>query len=426
MHIEVVRPGDSVWAIARRYGVTPASIMEANGIDNPQRLVIGQALLVPTVGSFHTVRPGESLWSIARLYGVSEQDIRELNPQINFAQLQPGMVIRIPSPPRTTIEVNSYLQPTGSEQDAARVKEAAPHSTYISMFSYRVTREGDLIAPRVDQALAAMKDTRAVPMMVLTNFEEGTFSGDIGAAVLRNESVRSNLIRNVLNVMKDKGYYALNIDFEHLYPEDRERYNDFLREITRQAHLEGHLVSTALAPKTSAAQAGQWYEAHDYAAHGRIVDFVIIMTYEWGWSGGPPMAVAPIPQVRRVLEYALTVIPPQKIMMGAPLYGYDWTLPYVKGGKFARTLGIDEAVAQAARVNAAIQYDYTSQAPHYSYFDRDGKEHVVWFEDARSMQAKFNLIKEYGLRGISYWVLGKPFTANWVLLESNFKIKSYR
>lgn len=77
-------------------------------------------------------------------------------------------------------------------------------------------------------------------------------------------------------------------------------------------------------------------------------------------------------------------------------------------------------------MNAAIAYDNASKAPHYTYYDHDGQAHVVWFEDVRSMQAKFDLIKEYGLRGISYWVLGKPFTANWVLLEDNFTVKSYK
>lgn len=150
--------------------------------------------------------------------------------------------------------------------------------------------------------------------------------------------IRERLITNVLTIMNNKGFRALNIDFENMHPADREPYNRFLREITKRVKAVGYLVSTALAPKTSEAQVGSWYEAHDYAAHGQIVDFVITMTYEWGWSGGPPMAVAPIPQVRKVLDFAISVIPNYKIMMGAPLYGYDWTLPYVKGGKFTRSL----------------------------------------------------------------------------------------
>src|SRR5690606_40668787 len=114
------------------------------------------------------------------------------------------------------------------------------------------------------------------------------------------------------------------------------------------------------------------------------------------------------------------------MVLGAPLYGYDWTLPFVPGGEFARTLSPQAAVEQAGRMNAAIQYDPAAQAPYYRYWDAEGREHVVWFEDARSMQAKFDLIKTYGLAGISYWVLGNDFPQNWLLLSDNFNIRRVR
>ena len=82
----------------------------------------------------------------------------------------------------------------------------------------------------------------------------------------------------------------------------RQPYNEFLRKATERLHAQGFMVSSALAPKTSATQSGQWYEAHDYRAHGEIVDFVVIMTYEWGYSAGPPLPVSPIDAVERVLN----------------------------------------------------------------------------------------------------------------------------
>lgn len=427
MLIEVVKPGDSLWAIAKRYGVTADEVARINGIDDPTRLVAGQALVIPTKDRVHVVAPGESLWTIARKYGTSVDQLMRANQITDPSRLYIGQRLRVPGEPvRPVIETNGYLQPSNAERDRGIVAETANYLTYFSIFQYVVQKDGTLQAPNDEAALAAIRPTPSVPMMVITNFEGGTFTPDTARAIFDNAEARQNLINNVMATMKQKSFYALNIDFEHMYPADREKYNAFLREITARVHAEGKLVSTALAPKTSAEQAGQWYEAHDYPAHGEIVDFVIIMTYEWGWSGGPPMAVAPIPQVRSVLEYALSVIPSGKIMMGAPLYGYNWTLPYVKGGKFAPTLSPKAAVELARDVGAYIQYDYTAQAPHFSYYDNDAKEHIVWFEDARSMQAKFDLIKEYGLRGISYWVLGQSFPQNWALLEANFTIKSLK
>jgi len=194
-----------------------------------------------------------------------------------------------------------------------------------------------------------------------------------------------------------------------------------LRTVNR-LRPEGYIVSTALAPKTSAGQTGLLYEAHDYPAHGRIVDFVILMTYEWGWIGGPPWAVAPINEVRKVLNYAVTAIPRNKIMMGVPLYGYDWRLPFIQGTTRAQIITPQEAIRRAARYGVSIQYNYLYQAPFFFYTDETGATHEVWFEDARSVQAKYNVVKEYGLRGVSYWELNLEFPQNWYVLEDSFEI----
>lgn len=134
------------------------------------------------------------------------------------------------------------------------------------------------------------------------------------------------------------------------------------------------------------------------------------------------MPVSPIGPVRQVLTYAASEMPAGKIMMGQNLYGYDWTLPYVAGGQYAKALSPQAAIDLARNRNAAIQYDYRAQAPHFNYTDDEGRQHKVWFEDARSIQAKFDLIKELRLRGISYWKLGLPFPQNWLLLTDNFKV----
>jgi spore germination protein len=259
--------------------------------------------------------------------------------------------------------------------------------------------------------------------MALTNIEDEQFSRELGEAILASAALQGRLLDNVLRLMRERGFRGLNVDFEHLRPADREPYNQFLRRAAARVREAGFTLSTALAPKVSAEQTGAWYEAHDYPAHGEIADFSVLMTYEWGWSGGPPRAVAPLSEVQRVIRYALSAMPPRKIMMGMPLYGYDWTLPYVRGGQFARVVSPQEAIELAARHGVAIRYDPDSQSPFFRYRDPHGREHEVWFEDARSVQAKFNLVKQHGLRGVSYWKLPSSFPQNWLLLEANFQIR---
>lgn len=145
--------------------------------------------------------------------------------------------------------------------------------------------------------------------------------------------------------------------------------------------------------------------------------------YEWGYTYSEPMAVAPLPNVRRVVEFALGEIPAQKLWLGIPNYGYDWTLPYVQGESRARSISNQYAVQLAVRYNAAIQYDTTAQTPWFNYWDEEGKEHEVWFEDARSIQAKLALIPEYGLYGAGYWNLMRPFPQNWLILDSEYTIR---
>src|SRR3712207_5423888 len=135
------------------------------------------------------------------------------------------------------------------------------------------------------------------------------------------------------------------------------------------------------------------------------------------YTYGPPMAVAPIDQVARVLSYAVTEIPSKKVFMSIPNYGYDWTLPYVKGVA-AKTISNVEAVDLAVKTGSTIQYDKTSAAPFFNYYDSLGRGHVVWFEDARSINEKLMLINRYNLGGVSYWTIGKYFPQNWLILNS--------
>lgn len=135
------------------------------------------------------------------------------------------------------------------------------------------------------------------------------------------------------------------------------------------------------------------------------------------------MAVAPLPNVERVVQYALTEIPAEKLWLGIPNYGYDWPLPYVQGQTRATSISNQRAISLAIRYNTAIGYDETAQSPWFRYSDETGKEHEVWFEDARSIRAKLGLISRYGLYGAGYWNLMRAFPQNWRVLNALFEIR---
>lgn len=426
MQIYVVKRGDSLYSIARQYGINYQSIASANELDPNESLVIGQALVIPIQGQFYTVKAGESFYSIGQKFGISAAELARINNINLYQPLFEGATLYIPETDKTTIEVNAYVEPIGGTVSDTLENAAEKHSrslTYLSPFSYQIDRQGNLIPPPLNRFKEIAEANNAALTLVVTNLEEGAFSRELGRTILTNEEVQNNLLNNIIAEAQRLGYRDIHFDFEFLDPANREDYNQFLRKAADRLHAEGLLISTALAPKTSATQEGEWYEAHDYRAHGEIVDFVVLMTYEWGYSGGPAMAVSPIGPVTEVVDYALTEMPSNKIMLGQNLYGYDWTLPFEPGGEYARALSPQQAIALARSSNQAISYDEEAQAPYFFYYDNEGNQHEVWFEDARSIQAKFQLIKDRNLRGISYWKLGLAFPQNWFLLNEQFNIQ---
>jgi len=420
--IHVIQPGESVFTIARMYGVRPEEIIKANNLDEFALLMIGQTLIVPTKQQMHVVERGETLWSIARLYGTTADEILTANPSIADAgSLRIAQILKIPSPKRKkTIDVNGYAFPN---IDKKVLQKTLPNLTYLSIFSYQVRPDGSL-TPIVDGPLIdAARQAGVAPMMVITNIaEEGGFGSELAHTVLANPKINNALLDNVLRILKAKKYAGLDIDFEYIFPKDRELYNRFLEKASKKLKPLGYILATAVAPKTSADQEGLLYEAHDYNAHGKWADHVIIMTYEWGYTYSPPRAVAPINEVRKVLQYAVSAIPSQKILMGMPNYGYDWTLPFQQGSA-ARSLSNTEAMEQAVKVKAAIQFDPVAQAPFYEYIDENGKQHIVWFDDARSIRARLRLVEQYNLGGVSYWTINKYNPQNWLILQDMYNVR---
>jgi len=424
MQIHVIRSGETLTKIAQAYDISVQEIADANEVPDRNRLVVGQTLVIPTYGQYHWVQPGDSLWLISRRYEVSVAELVRINKIQDPNNIPVGLRLYLPQKPKQPIETNAYIDPRMTRgRSAEAIDKVGEHLTYLAIFTYAVNRDGNLTPVEDQPSLNAAFKDRVLPLLVLTNFEEGQFSTEIATAILTSEALQDRVLNQVLQIMNEKGYRGLDFDFEYLGAENRVRYVRFLQKARQLLKPRGYYISAALAPKYRAEQRGVLYEGHDYKAIGQVVDFIFFMTYEWGWSGGKPMAVSPLPQMRNVMQYAVSVVPREKIMMGMPLYGYDWTLPYVAGGEFAKSISPQRALELALRYGVSINYDKVSQAPWFRYTDEQGKQHEVWFEDARSMQAKFDLVKELGIRGFYYWVLGNDFPQNWLLIEDNFVVR---
>ncbi len=374
MQIYEVKAGDSLYALARRFGTTTETLRVLNQLADPSRLVVGQSLMIPGGGTA----------------------------------------------PRTEVTVNAYVYPYVTD---AVLAETLPYVTTLCPFSHSATKEGALRPLEDERLIRDAYAEQTAPLLTVTNLAEtGGFSSGIAHSVLTDETAQNRLFDEIIGLIREKDYYGLNINFEYIYPFDRDSYSQFVARAAERLHMLGCPVSTAIAPKESAGQEGLLYYAHDYAAHGRYADRVILMTYEWGYTYGAPQAVSPVDRIRRVLDYAVTEIPPGKILLGFSNYAYDWTLPW-KQGSAARILSNAAAQELAASRWAEIRYDRRAEAPWFQYTDAEGQRHVVWFEDARSVRARLRLVEEYDLAGISIWTadrLWRPITA---LTEGMFSVE---
>lgn len=425
MTIHVVKSGETLISIAEQYGITPEIIISVNELPNPEDLVVGQSLAIRIPEVVHTVEEGDTLYEIAETYDVSPTQILQNNPSIAVVEfLTPGetIVIRFRGEEIIdNIEINGYAY---TFIDRTVLRKALPFLTYLSIFNYGFTPAGELVPAEDEELIALANDFSVAPVMVLAPMTaEGEFSSEIASELFANDEAEDRLIENIVTTMQAKGYRALDIDFEFILPEDKEEFLSFITKVQARLSQEELLTFVALAPKTSGEMTGLLYEAHDYPTIGAVADRVLLMTYEWGYTFGPPMATAPLNNVRRVLEYGRTVIEPDKIWMGIPNYAYDWPLPFVRGTTKAESISNQEAIERAALNNVAILFDELAQSPYYYYTDAEGIEHVVWFDDVRSMNAKLRLIPELGLNGAGVWQIMKFFPGLWNVVSAFFSVE---
>ena len=424
MEIHVVQRGENLYSIARQYGVPISQIQNDNQLPDPSRLVAGQTLVIRFPLQVHTVQAGQTLRSIAQQYGSSIRQLQRNNPILGGGTtIYPGqiLVISYSQQPEGTLSVNGYAYPF---IDPVLLQSTLPFLSCLTPFTYGITEEGSLVDLNDNELISAATHSGVAPLMHLSTLtEEGGFSNELAGLVLNNSDIQNQLINNIVATIQQKGYRGLDVDFEFIFARDAGPYAAFIRNLTQELNPLGIPVIVALAPKTSATQPGLLYEGHDYAALGAAANQVLLMTYEWGYAYSMPMAVAPLPNVRAVIEYALSEIPAEKIWLGIPNYGYDWPMPYIQGQTKATSISNRYAVQLALRYNAEIQFDDRAQTPWFQYTDEQGNAHEVWFEDARSVRAKLALIPEYGLYGAGYWNLMRPFPQNWVLLSSMYNIR---
>ena len=422
MDIHVVQPGDTLYRLARQYGVPMDRLLHDNQLHDPSQLVVGQTIVIRYPTLTYTVKEGDTLWSIAQANASTVRALLRNNPNLQGKDLiYPGqmLVIQYQDRPQASLTVNSYSYPW---IDRSLLTATLPNLSQLTIFAHRFTSDGTLLPPEDETLISSALQSGVAPLLCLANLDENDrFSSQLVHELLSSEQAQEALIAAISRQAVSKGYRGVDVDFEYVYGEDAARYAAFLTRLREALRPNELPLSVALAAKNRDDQPGRLYEGHDYGLIAKAVDYALLMTYDWGYVSGPPMAVAPLPQVREVVAYALTHFKPGQLYLGIPNYGYNWPIPFKEGNQ-AVSVGNQQAVRLAWDRHAAIRFDETAQAPWFRYVDERGQEREVWFEDARSIQAKLKLALEFGLHGVGYWNLDRPFPQNWVVLSSTANI----
>ncbi|MCH5204102.1 MAG: LysM peptidoglycan-binding domain-containing protein [Oscillospiraceae bacterium] len=420
MFIYTVKSGDTLSGLAGMFGVPAGRIAADNSLRMNSGLAIGQSLVIMSDTMRYKIQENQTLYSISQEFSVPLEELLNANPNLNPIDIPIGATVLIPISSgaiRRPAVTNGYAYTNITE---LALNCAVPFLTFLSPFSYSITPSGELISPDDADIVYNAARSAVMPLMVVTNIYDGTFSTEVLSEILADESATERLIGSIMYELDRKGYYGVNLDMEYISPDDREIYNDFLRRLSDRLHSGNYVLMTAVAPKYRADQPGILYESHDYSVQGQYADYVVIMTYEWGYTYSAPMAVQPINEVRKVLSYAVSEMPSEKIIMGMPNYGYEWTLPYMRGTA-ARSVGFAQATEIAVAHNAEIMFDEKTQTPYFYYTD-NGVRKVIWFDDPRSINEKLKLVDEFDLAGASWWTINRCYVPNRLVARNAFEI----
>jgi spore germination protein len=305
----------------------------------------------------------------------------------------------------------------------ATVEKHKDKLTSISPFWYRLSRNnpgqlekyGNDTAQEIQQVMKLAKENDIKNYALIHNL---LYGGSVGRNVLHSAladpKTRWTLVMNIYNLLKDNGFNGVCIDIEDMHAWDRTLYNQFLAELSAQLKPSGYEIIVCVPAKTTDRTTGGWGDNFDLTKVGRYADMVAVMAYDEHTAGSKAGPIASPVYLERVIKYALTKLPPEKILLGVAGYGFDWN--YGLGN--SRYISYQMALDTARKYGKSVQWNTSGQAPYFTYTDQKGNWHCVYFENSSSLAFKLDAVNKYNLKGIALWRLGMEDPDSWRLIAS--------
>ena len=344
--------------------------------------------------------PSTNYWYFVRAYNSYGTSVDSAHIKVTTNALIPI------STPKTVLGFTTYYYSGDNSSYNAMVNNYSSIDE-IATQSFNADSAGNITGLVPTNQLTFANNSGIKTLAMVAN----NFDGNIAKSIVENPANRQELINNILAQLKLNGYKGVNIDFEGVFYYDRDYYTTFLTELYNTLHAQGFIVTVAVPAKTSDSITNSWTGAYDYGKIANVSDQVVLMTYDEHYPGGSPGAVASIGWVENVIKYAVTVIPKEKILLGTAAYGYDWS------GSLTKAYGITGMYNLAATTGSTIMWDSVAQSAFFNYVDSSNVSHSVWFEEAKSLGYKLDLVNKYNLAGIGIWRLGLENSNYWATIK---------
>ncbi len=424
MIIHVVERGETIYKIAEDYNVSVTRLVEENGLLNPENLVVGQTIVITYPEQIYITQEGDTLESIARAFGVTRMQLLRNNPFFMGREVfYQGETVVIHYDTQGNLSINAYTYPF-INMDVLR--RTLPFLTYLTIFNYRTVWAGEIVGSDDAEIIRTAKEYGVAPFMSLSTLTyQGTSDIEVVNSVLYNEDNLEIHVNAILSILREKGYYGLNISLAGINQQNRVAYENFISKLSVRLKAEGYMLFITLTPRIIVTASAISFEEIDYTVLGGQADYIQILSYGWGSYAGPPSAVTSAYLTDLLLQTAVTMIPREKIYSGISVIGYDWKEPYIFGVTRANSLSHDAVMELAVQTGATILFDESSQAPYFEYYAPalgGENRHIVWFSDARSINALVGFVPEYGIQGAGIWNIMNYFTQMWLVINCQYNI----
>lgn len=276
-------------------------------------------------------------------------------------------------------------------------------------FAFQLKPNGQFIGQVNTIAMQEAIARGIAPLILFHNFNGKVFDQLPLRSILSSTTSQQNCINNMLGLLPSN-IAGVHVDFEGVEGSYRIPFLAFLESLRTELHERGLLLTIAIPAKRSEWEA----PGYDFARIGRLCDSITLMTYDEHYSGGAPGPIASLPWMTQTLDYAIRYIPNEKLLLGIPVYGYDWSS---EPTRLVPTRDIPNLIADT---NARILWSDQAVEPYFYYWQRRIK-HTVWYESELSAKIRFGFVKSYRLRGIAIWRLGYETNRFWQDISSKIK-----